>query len=318
MIKDLFHKTGKAINLFLEKVDISQTEKLLELLSKCEGTLVFTGIGKSGLVAKKIAVTMTSCGTRSLFLSPTNALHGDLGIVSENDYFIIFSKSGESDELLNLLPAIRNKHVPVISIVCNEKSRLAKASDFVLAIPMQPELCPYNMAPTTSTVTQMIVGDVLTIGLMKLKNFSLDQYAVNHPAGRIGKRISMRVRDLMIQGKAMPICPPKAKLVDTLVELSEKRCGCVLIADPTQKLLGIFTDGDLRRSLQKKGGDILNSSLEMIMTTKPRTIGAEELVYHALQIMESDQKNAITILPVVDGEKVIGLIRLHDILQSGV
>lgn len=318
MIQELFNKAREAVNSFFNGIDVAKTEELLNHLAKCEGALIFTGVGKSGLVAKKIAMTMTSCGTRAMFLSPVDALHGDLGIATNRDILIAFSKSGESDELLALIPALRNKGTEVVSIVCNDQSRLAKASDLVLTIPMQKELCPYNMAPTTSTVTQMIIGDILTIGLMQLKNFSLDDYAGNHPAGSIGRRISLRVKDLMIKDQAIPRCSASDKLVDTLVELSQKKCGCVLVTDINQKLLGIFTDGDLRRALQKLGADALQSPIEQLMTRGAKTTAPEELVYTAMQLMESDQKNAITTLPVIDKDQVVGLIKLHDIIQSGI
>lgn len=319
MLKNLFQKAHQSLNTFFETVNVSEAEKLLDLLEKCTGVIHFTGVGKSGLVAKKIAVTMTSCGTRATFISPTDALHGDLGIVRPDDLVIIFSKSGESDELLALVPALRNKGVKIAAVVCAPESRLAKAADFTLYVAPQPELCPFGMAPTTSTVTQMVIGDVLTIGLMERKKFTLDEYATNHPAGQIGKRTSLRVEDLMIKGTNIPCCSPDSKLVDTLVELSKKRCGCVLVADKSQRLLGIFTDGDLRRALQNKGGAILENLMRELMTNAAKTISPKDLAWKAMQVMEGDQKNAITVLPVVDHDHtIVGLIKLHDIIQSGV
>lgn len=319
MLKNLFQRARESLNTFFDSVNISEAEKLLDLLEKCTGVIHFTGVGKSGLVAKKIAVTMTSCGTRATFISPMDALHGDLGIVRSDDLVIIFSKSGESDELLALVPALRNKGVKIASIVCAEHCRLAKASDFTLYVPPQPELCPFGMAPTTSTITQMIIGDILTIGLMERKKFTLDEYATNHPAGQIGKRTTMRVEDLMVKGPNIPCCSPDSKLVDTLVELSKKRCGCVLVTDKNQKLMGIFTDGDLRRALQNKGGSILENLMKELMTNAAKTIGPKDLAWKAMQVMEGDQKNAITVLPVVDhNQTIVGLIKLHDIIQSGV
>lgn len=319
MLKQLFSRAREAINTFFDKVDAARTEQLLDLLATCSGVVHLTGVGKSGLVAKKIAVTMTSCGTRATFLSPTDALHGDLGIVRPQDAIIIFSKSGESDELLALVPALRNKGVTIAAIVCAEESRLAKAADFTLVIPAQPELCPFGMAPTTSTVTQMIIGDILTIGLMERKQFTLDEYASNHPAGQIGKRSTLRVEDIMVQGTQLPRCSPDCKVVDTLVELSQKRCGCILVTDEKDSLLGIFTDGDLRRSLQQKGAAVLESRIAELMTHQAKTITPGDLAWKAMQIMEEDQKNAIAVLPVVTGDqKVVGLVKLHDLIQSGV
>lgn len=318
MLKELFDNEREYLNHFFDHIDLKATEDLLQILAKCEGTMIFTGVGKSGLVAKKIAVTMTSTGSRALFLSPINALHGDIGIVSQKDIFIAVSKSGESEELFNLIPYLRNKDIKLIAIVSNPKSRLAKASDFFVSLPLEKELCPFDLVPTTSTVIQMIYGDVLAIALMKLKNFGLDDYALNHPAGRIGKRIALKVSDLMIKGDHIPLCKPQDKLMDLLVELSRKRCGCVLIVDERMQLQGIFTDGDLRRSLQKHGSQALALSMEELMTPKPRSISPQSLAWEAMQLMEKDQENAITVLPVLDENRaVVGLIKLHDIVQTG-
>lgn len=319
MLKKLFQRARDSLTSFFDTIDYAKTEELLDILVACTGVIHFTGVGKSGLVAKKIAVTMTSCGTRATFISPTDALHGDLGIIRSGDVIVIFSKSGESEELITLVPALRNKGAKIISIVCAQQSRLAKASDFVLYVTPQPELCPFGMAPTTSTITQMIIGDVLTIALMEKKNFTLDEYATNHPAGQIGKRTTMRVEDIMIKGINIPFCTPECKLVDTLVELSQKKCGCVLVMDKNNKLMGIFTDGDLRRSLQQKGASILESRMKELMTGAAKTIGPKDLAWKAMQVMEGDQKNAITVLPVIDQERtIVGLVKLHDIIQSGV
>lgn len=318
MIKELLQKEKSYIDYFFDKIDITAAEKIVETLYACQGVMIFSGIGKSGLVAEKIAMTMTSTGSRALFISPTNALHGDIGIVSEKDIFVFLSKSGESEELLQLIPALRNKQVKIVGIVSNAKSRLAKACDIFINLPLEQELCPFDMAPTTSAVIQLIFGDLLAISLMRLKNFTLDEYVLNHPAGRIGKRISLRVSDLMIRGSSMPLCKPRDKLVDTLVELSNKRCGCVLVVDEAQVLQGIFTDGDLRRSLQKHGASSLHLHVEDLMTKTARWIDPNCLAWDAMREMEGDQKNAITVLPVLEKDKrVIGLIKLHDIVQSG-
>ena len=318
MIKELFDKKRQYVNHFFESINLDEAEKFLQILVECSGTIVLTGIGKSGLVAEKIAVTMTSTGTRALFMSPFNALHGDLGILSAKDVFIIISKSGETDELLTLIPYLRNKGVRILSIVSNAKSRLSKACDFSISLPLEKELCPFDLAPTTSTVIQMIFGDILTIALMRHNKFTLDQYALNHPSGRIGKRATMKVEDLMLTGSGVPLCRPQDKLVDTLVELSNKRCGCVLVVNEESKLQGIFTDGDLRRALSQKGPDVLQMSMEQLMTPSGKTVSADKLAWEAMQLMEADQQHPITSLPVIEeGRKVLGLIKMHDIIQSG-
>lgn len=318
MLKELFEKKREYLNHFFEALDHDAAEKFLAILQNCKGMIVLTGVGKSGLVAKKIAFTLTSTGTRSLFLSPTNALHGDIGILTENDVFVFISKSGESEELLNLIPSLRNKGAKLLAIVSNPNCRLIKACDLHINLPLTKELCPFNLAPTTSTSIQMIFGDVMAVALMRHQNFSIDQYALNHPAGTIGKRISVKVKDLMLSGSKVPLCRPQDKLVDILVELSNKRCGCILAVDEQMYLKGIFTDGDLRRALLKKGSDTLELTVQQLMTKTPRHIGSHKLAWEAMQLMEADQNNAITCLPVIDEQgKVEGLIKLHDIIQSG-
>lgn len=319
MLKELFEKKKQYLNHFFENLDMQKTDQILQKLLYCKGIIFFTGIGKSGLVAKKIAVTMTSTGTQALYLSPTDAMHGDIGIVSDKDIFVMLSKSGESDELLALVPYIRNKGAHLIGVVSDSKSRLSQACNMTVTLPLEKELCPFGLAPTTSTSIQMIFGDVLSIALMKLKNFSLDQYAMNHPAGRIGKRISMKVKDLMLTDNKIPLCKPEHTLMETLVELSNKRCGCVLVVDHEKKLQGIFTDGDLRRTLQNKGPEALHASMENVMTKSPKWISPNILAWDAMKLMEAKHQSEITVLPVIDEDKtVLGLIKLHDIIQAGV
>jgi arabinose-5-phosphate isomerase len=303
MLEDLLKEEQEALNHFFKHLDLKAAEHLLDALRECQGMIILTGIGKSG---------------RAFFLSAANALHGDIGLVSKNDVFIMLSKSGESEELLQLVPFLRNKGVKLIAIVNNSNSRLAKACELTVVLPLEKELCPFDLAPTTSTVMQLIFGDVLAIGLMKAKNFSLMEYAANHPAGRIGRRLTLRVKDLMLTGKDIPLSSPESKLVDTLVELSDKRCGCVLVCNKEHTLLGIFTDGDLRRALQKFGSRALESPINELMTQSPRFIYADEMASQALSMMESNQNHPITVLPVVDHDKkVVGLIKMHDIVQSG-
>lgn len=318
MLKDLLDKQRSYTEHFFKSLDLEPIEQLVQLLLKCPGVLFFTGVGKSGLVAKKIAFTMVSTGTRAFFLSPTDAVHGDLGMVSANDAFIILSKSGESDELLNLVPAIRNKGATLISVVCNSESRLAAASHATVTLPFLHELCPFDMAPTMSTTSQLLFGDLLTIALMRHKNFSIDQYALNHPSGRLGKRITLKVKDLMLTGERVPLCGPEHLLGQVLVELSNKRCGCILVVDKEHKMLGIFTDGDLRRTLQKVGGQVLEVKIKDVMNPNPSFIGPEVLAWEAMKRMEENYQRRIMMLPVLDEHrKLLGLLHMHDIIQSG-
>lgn len=318
VLKELLKSQKKYLDYFFEHVDLDPIQEVLELLYHCEGIVLFSGVGKSGLVAEKIAVTMTSTGQRALYLSPTNALHGDIGFVNKNDVFVMLSKSGESDELLNLLPFLRNRGAKIVAMVSGSNSRLAKAADYAIVLPLEKELCPFDLAPTTSALIQMIVGDLLVIGLMKKKEISLDDYAVNHPAGQIGKRATLQVKDLMLTDDKVPVCRPGDKLVDSLVELSNKQCGCILVVDEAKQLQGIFTDGDLRRALQQSGAGALEEKIESFMTQKPRFITPEARALEAMSLMEEDQKHPITILPVLEGgSKVVGVIKMHDIVQSG-
>lgn len=318
MIGELFKKAQESLNFFFDQVDIAAVEKLLALLKSAPGLIFFSGIGKSGLVAEKIALTLTSTGTRAFFLSPINALHGDIGIVSKNDVFIMMSKSGESEELLQMIPCLRNKGATLVSIVNEENSRLSKACDFSITLPMESELCPFDLVPTTSALTQVLLGDVLAIALMQQKSFGLDQYALNHPNGKIGRRLTLRVSDLMLKDSDVPCCLPTDTLVKVLVELSNKKCGCLLVTDLNKKLLGIFTDGDLRRSLQNYGPQALEKSIQELMTLTARSTHPNCMAEHALKVMEGDQKRPVTVLPVLDDDGfVVGIIKMHDIIQSG-
>lgn len=318
MLKELLEKQKLFLCHFFDTLDLQPIEKLIELLLSCKGMIFFTGVGKSGLIAKKIALTMVSTGTRAIYLSPTDALHGDLGMVSDQDIFIMLSKSGESDELMNLIPALHNKGAILVGVVCNSNSRLYGACHLKVILPFEYELCPFDMAPTMSTSFQLLFGDLVSVALMRQKSFGLDQYILNHPSGRIGKRMSLRVKDLMIQGQKIPFCFPTDLLTDVLVELSNKRCGCVLIVDSQKKLLGIFTDGDLRRVLQKKGSDILHSEMKDLMTVNPKFTNPDVLIWESMKKMEADYQNRISVLPVLDDQRcVAGLLHLHDAVQTG-
>lgn len=319
MLKELFDKQKESVAHFFTSLDLEKVQGLLDFLLEREGTLFFSGVGKSGFIAKKIAFTMISTGTEAFYISPTDALHGDLGMVSCKDTFFMLSRSGESDELLHLVPAIKNKGARLIGVVCNSDSRLAAACDFLITLPLLAELCPFDMAPTTSTVAQLLFGDLLTVALMCQKGFSLEAYALNHPSGRIGKRLLLKVKDVMVKGERIPRCHPEDLLQKILVELSDKRCGCVLVVGQENELKGIFTDGDLRRALQKEGGDILQRSMHDLMNTSPVSTSSEMLAWEALKKMEGHPSKRLMNLPVVDEEKkVVGLLHLHDLVQSGI
>jgi arabinose-5-phosphate isomerase len=317
--KDLISKYRTLLDHFYNGFDPAVLDDLVEYFKDSPGLIFLTGVGKSGLIAEKIAVTLTSTGTRALFLSPTDSMHGDIGLVSKGDSVFLISKSGESDELMTMIPYIRNKGARMVALVMNGKSRLARACDKVVVLPFIEELCPHDLAPTISTTEQLIFGDLLAILLMKNKNFTRDQFASNHPAGRIGKRITMKVKDLMIKPPHLPLCKEEDRVIDILVELSDKRAGCLLVTDSRLQLKGIFTDGDLRRALQKYGADVLHIPIKDLINKNCKTIQPEILAIEAMKQMEADQKHPIMVMPVIEEDKkVVGLIKLHDIIQSGV
>ncbi|MCH9634112.1 MAG: Arabinose 5-phosphate isomerase KdsD [Chlamydiae bacterium] len=317
-LQEFFETQRSSLNYFFEHVNINAAEELVDFCNQVKGTFFFTGVGKSGFIAQKVTASFVSMGIKAHFLSPIDALHGDLGVVHKDDVVFFFSKSGESEEILNLIPFIRNREVKIVAVVSNTQSRLAQASDFVMYLPMDKELCPHDMIPTTSTEIQLIFGDILSIGLMKKKKLSLEQFAFNHPAGKIGRRLGIRVQDLMLKDQKIPLCSPENLLTEILQELSIKRCGCVLVVDSDKHLKGIFTDGDLRRALEKHGSEVFNLPIHRLQTINPKVIHQKDLAWDALKLMESNQKHPVTVLPVVADSRVVGLIKMHDILQSGV
>jgi arabinose-5-phosphate isomerase len=316
MLKKIFEEQRKRLNQFFDSLDVAQAEKILEKILACQGVVVLSGVGKSGHIAEKIAATFSSTGTRSIFLDPAKALHGDIGFVGKGDLFIAFSKSGNSQEMIDLLPHIQKRGAFSIAIVSDPHSKLSKRSDLAISLPIDKEICPHNLVPTTSTAAQLIFGDCLAAALMHAKQFSISDFAANHPGGSLGRKISYKVADLMLKGEEIPSSSSECTLLEVLHELSAKRCGCLLIVDAEKRLQGIFTDGDLRRALQTHGPEALNRPLSKLMTLFPKCISPDRLALEAAQKMEEDPARPITVLPVTDGGKIVGLIRMHDILQK--
>lgn len=316
LVKGLLQDLRKNINFLIEGFDVESFEKIVSISRKCQGALIFTGVGKSGAIAKKIASTLSGCGKKALYLSSQDGLHGDIGIVDEGDVVFLLSKSGETDELLELCPALKNKGAYLVAVVMNDSSRLVHICDSAFILPVLKELCPYDLSPTTSAVAQLIFGDLLAMALMRLNAISLSEFVQNHPAGRIGKRHILRVKDLMVRDEALPICFEDDCLSDVLVELSNKRCGCICVVGEEKELLGIFTDGDLRRALQREGGTVVHQSMKALMTKNPRAVGPDVLAFDAMKLME--EKSPVTSLVVVTQGRCVGLIRMHDILQAGI
>lgn len=313
---DLFEKQKKYLNFFFDNLNIEKANEILDLFISCKHSIIFTGIGKSAIIAKKIAQTMLSTGTKAFFLSAVDALHGDIAMISKDDIFVILSKSGETKELIDLIFYVKKREAKVVAFLSNKNSKIAKISDYFIDLPLEKELCPYNLAPTTSTTLQLIFGDILTIALMQNnKKFSINEYALNHPSGAIGMQINLKVKDLMIKDEMLPTCKANDLIKDALLTLSSKKCGCLLIIDEENKLKGIFTDGDLRRVLQKENLEFFNKKMKDIMTLSPILITKDILAIDAMKLME--EKKQVTQIPVIEKEKLVGLIRLHDIIQTG-
>lgn len=295
-------------------LDEKSVERAIELINDCESKLVVMGIGKSGVIAQKIAQTFTSTGTVSMFLHPSDALHGGLGVITPGDVIIALSNSGETDEILALLPALKQRGVSIISIVGNTDSTLARQSDVVLDASVDKEACPLNLAPTTSTTVALAIGDALAMTLMESRGLTAEQFAVNHPAGRLGKRLTLKVEHLMHDS---PNVSPGDGWLEVVKAISKYSLGAVNVVDNNARLLGIVTDGDLRRTIERNGDNLNGLTAQHMMTADPTIATAEMLAFDALQLMEN-RTSQISVLPVVGENAVcIGLLRLHDIVRSG-
>lgn len=319
IMRELFASQKQYINHFFDALDLEAVDQFFQACLNCRGSLIFTGVGKSGIIAEKIAMTLVSTGTRAHFLSPINFLHGDIAMISSEDAVVMLSKSGEAEELLTLLPFFKRREAKILSMVSNPTSRLAKISDVSVFLPVEKELCPFDLAPTTSSAVQLLFGDLLAATLMRAKGFSLDDYMHNHPAGSIGKKMTLKVKDLMMTGADIPLCSPDQKLVEVLVDLSSKKCGCLIVAGVQKDLLGIFTDGDLRRGLQRDAAQILEKKMGDLMTKNPISVTQNMLARDAIKIMQKDSHPWVMVAPVIDEEgNVVGIIRMHDIIHAGV
>jgi arabinose-5-phosphate isomerase len=315
---ELLRHEAAAINSTADRLKPEQIKRAIELLANCVGKVVLTGIGKSGFIARKIAATLTSTGTRAIFLHASDALHGDLGILDKSDVVLLVSNSGETDEVIAMLPYLKNRKVPLISIVGNLASTLANNSDVVLDASVDKETCPFNLAPTASTTVALAIGDALALTVMQIKGLTLEDFALNHPAGRLGKRLSLKVSDLMHSGDRNPTVSPATSWLEVVSSITRGGLGAVNVVSDGHVLAGIITDGDLRRVIQKSNpADLMNLSAESFMTQNPVTVSAHELAYTALQMMEN-RPSQISVLPVIDaGERCVGLLRLHDLVRSG-
>jgi arabinose-5-phosphate isomerase len=288
-----------------------QFEKAILALSACKGRIVLSGIGKSAVIAQKIVATLNSTGSPAIFLHAADAIHGDIGMVQQEDILIIISKSGESPEIKILVPLIKSFGNKLIAVVGNTASYLAKKADFIIDTTVDQEACPNNLAPTTSTTAQLVIGDAIAICLMEQKGFNVADFAKLHPGGALGKKLYLRVSDLFIDNEK-PQVKPEQSLKEVIVEMTRKRLGVTAVIDKESRLLGIITDGDLRRMLEKNGLELIQA--KDIMTSNPKTIGPEEMAVNALDIM---RQNEIVHLAVVENKKYLGIIHLHDLVKEG-
>jgi arabinose-5-phosphate isomerase len=317
-VQNLLRIESEAIAQTATRLDPSAVERVVELLASCQGKVVILGVGKSGIIGQKIAATMTSAGTAALYLHPSDALHGGLGIVQTNDVVIVLSNSGETDEILAMLPYLKNRAAAIVAIVGNLNSTLARRVDVVLDASVDKEACPLNLAPTTSTTVALAIGDALAMTVMKVKGLTPDDFAVNHPAGRLGKRLTLRVGDLMHRDGENPTIATGSSWVEVVRAISKGGLGAVCVVDEAGRLAGVITDGDLRRAIEQTSQESLAKlTCDEFMTAKPTVATPELLAYEALQLME-DRPSQISVLPVVDSDRrCVGLLRLHDVVRSG-
>lgn len=314
-VAEILHLESASIEAAAERLDAASVSKALDLISCCNGKVIVTGVGKSGVIAQKIAQTLTSTGTVGIFVHPSDALHGSLGVVKENDVVIALSNSGETDEILAIMPALKRRGVAVIAIVGNVNSSLARQSEVFLDASVDKEACPLNLAPTTSTTVALAIGDALAMAVMESRGLTAEDFAANHPAGRLGKRLTLTVESLMHES---PNVTEEAGWLEVVKAISKHSLGAVNVVDRAGKLVGIVTDGDLRRTIEKTAPASFGSlNASAMMTRSPITAAPSMLAYDALQLMEN-RPSQISVLPVVNGVgECVGLLRLHDVVRSG-
>lgn len=289
--------------------------KACELILACQGRTVVTGMGKSGHIARKIAATLSSTGTPAMFVHPAEASHGDLGMITDKDVVMALSNSGTTEELMNILPLLKRKGVPFITLTGNPASALAQTADANLDVSVSQEACPLGQAPTSSTTAALVMGDAVAMALLEARGFTEEDFAFSHPGGRLGRRLLLKVKDLMHHGKEIPRVAPGTLLKDALYEISTKGLGMTTIVDQQGQLQGVFTDGDLRRALDA-GCDIMQTAVDTVMTAQGKTITPQAMATEAARLME---ENRIYTLIVTDESGALqGVIRMHDLLQANV
>ena len=303
-----------AISQLIDRID-APFAKACQILLDCKGRVVVTGMGKSGHIGKKIAATLASTGTPSFFVHPGEASHGDLGMITTNDVVIAISNSGNTAEVVTILPLIKRMEAPLISMTGSKTSALALEADANLDVSVEVEACPLGLAPTSSTTATLVMGDALAIALLEARGFSAEDFAFSHPGGSLGRRLLLKVSDIMHSGDRIPSVNHNVLLSDALLEISEKGLGMTAVVDDNHHLCGLFTDGDLRRTIDKSV-DIHKTRIDEVMTANCRTISADILAAEALAIMEDGKINGLIV--VNNDQHVVGALNMHDLLKSGV
>ena len=301
---------SNSIDAIAGQLDKSFTT-LCEKVYNSEGKFIIMGVGKSGHIAQKISSTLSSTGTASIFIHPTEAAHGDMGLINKKDIVLLISNSGETDEIVNILPSLKRHAKEIASITSNNKSTIANSSDIKIQLKSKKEACPLDLAPTSSTTNALVFGDALSIALLEAKGFTKKDFASSHPAGKLGKKLITQVKDLMHKGAAVPRVSPSTILDKALIEITKKNLGITLVTNKS-KVIGIFTDGDLRRCITKKI-DIQKTMIKDVMTKNFKTIDSESLAVDAAKIME---KNKIFTLIVIEKGKQVGVISMHDLIEA--
>lgn len=309
-IKKTFEIEIIELQKVLNKIDKNAREAV-EMIISTKGKVVVTGIGKSGIIGKKIAATLSSTGTQAVFMNSAEGIHGDLGMISFEDVVLAISNSGNTDEIMAIIPAIKQIGAKIIAMTGNVNSKLAKISDVVLDIGVENEGCPINLAPMASTTAALVMGDALAAALIEKRNFKPENFALYHPGGSLGRRLLLRVKDVMHKGDEIPKVNTDASIERVLIELSAKKMGAVCVCKDNL-LIGLITEGDVRRALRKKQ-EFFNLKAQDLMTENPLCITQEKMAVDALGMMEN-RESQISVLPVIDGKEVIGIIRIHDLI----
>jgi arabinose-5-phosphate isomerase len=313
IVKRVIQQEAEALGELLNCVD-EQYARAVEMILSTRGRLVVTGVGKSGLIARKIVATLSSTGTPAVFLHPGDAMHGDLGAVMAQDLVIAIGKSGESQELVELLPLVKRLSIPVVAITCNRRSTLAAKADLVLFAGSGKEACPFDLTPTSSTTAALVVGDALALAVMECRQFQPADFALLHPGGQLGKRLWLKVCDIMIPHERLPLLNPEQATVEHLIAaLTSYGLGVVLFSHDGESLLGLLTDGDLRRMLGTHKKAIFDLKLATVINRRPIVLQAQTMAVDALKFLETRER-PLNLAPVVEGDKLVGLVRLHEFL----